>query len=460
VGAETGQPVEELDQLAFESGVPAGETGTTPAFVDDEGKPISTEDVDAIFSMDMPDWLAEAGGAPESGPTQPAVEPFGEDELRPAELPTWVEALRPVESVISESEAGSSGEQPVEERGPLAGLRGVLPAMPGVGPSSKPRGYSFKLQVSEDQQASAALLEKILSEEVTPEPVVTRRVVLSHRILRWLIAAVLLIIVSATVFYGAQINPVPTGVPPETSDAWNYVKDSLPANAPVLLVFDYHAARAGEMEATAAPLIDQMLTLKAPRLSMVASTPTGSGLAERFMGILQRDRSFARDENFTNLGYLPGGAAGVLAFAQNPVTTKQLTTTGEDAWTTPALAGVRKLSDFAAIILLTDDLETARIWIEQTEGLRRQSGFLVVSSAQSGPLILPYVRSGQVDGMVSGLEGGAPIEQANSGRPGMARGYWDAFGFGLLAAVVMITIGSVWSLISTLQSTRKEQGEA
>jgi len=436
---------------------PADETGAS-TFVDDEGKPISKEDVEAIFSMDMPDWLSDAGGVSELESALPAAE-AQEDELRPADLPSWVQAMRPVESVISETEGAPPEEQPVEERGPLAGLRGVLPAVPGVRPSSKPKAYSIKLQASEEQQSNAAMLEKMLAEEVNPKPVTTQKVVLTQRLLRLAITILFLSIVSVLFFSGTRINPISTSVRPETKAVLDYVQTTLPANAPVLLIFDYEAARAGELEAAAAPLLDQMLTLKAPRLSLISSTPTGSGLAERFMKILQTDREYARNDNFVNLGYLSGGAAGVQAFAKDPDTTKQLTTDGESAWTTPALQDVSELSNFAAIILLTDDVETARIWIEQTEGDRGETRLLVVSSAQSGPMIMPYVRSGQVDGMVTGLDNSAPIEQANSGRPGMVRRYWDAYGFGLLTAVVMITIGSLWSLVAGWQTLRKEQGQ-
>ena len=103
-------------------------------------------------------------------------------------------------------------------------------------------------------------------------------------------------------------------------------------------------------------------------------------------------------------------------------------------------------------------MENARIWIEQTESARGDARFLVVSSAQSGPMILPYHQSGQVDVMLTGLDSGAPIEQFNGGRPGTARRYWDAYGFGLLAALAMIAFGSLWSLISSWQEHRKEQG--
>ena len=212
--------------------------------------------------------------------------------------------------------------------------------------------------------------------------------------------------------------------------------------------------------ATAAPFVDHMLLLKHPRLTLVSSTSTGAGLAERFMRNTQSDHNYQDGEQLANLGYLPGGAAGVLAFAENPASVKPLTLAGLNAWETPVLNGVGSLSDFAAIILLTNDIETARIWIEQTEPVRGDTRFLVISSAQSGPMILPYVQTGQVDGMVTGLDGSAPIEQVNSGRPGMVRRYWDAYGFGLLTALAMIVVGALWSLFAGWQARRRERGEA
>lgn len=453
---ETQQPVEQLETPTLESDEPFDEREAAPVFVDDEGKPISTDDVESIFSMDMPDWLSDTEGLAEEDATMSSAGTQG-DDLRPAELPSWVQAMRPVESVISETSGEPAEEQPMEERGPLAGLRGVLPAVPGVGPSSKPEAYSLKLQASEDQQANASMLEQMLTEEIQPKPVHTQKVMLTQRLLRWVIAILLILVV--VIGNSTQINPMPTSAPLETSTALKYVQDTLPANAPVLLIFDYEAALAGELEASAAPLVDLMLTLKAPRLSLLSSTPTGAGLAERFIKPFTTSHNYQRGQQFINLGYLPGGAAGVLAFSENPMNTKPLTTSGENAWATTVLQDVKNLSEFKAIILLTSDVESARTWIEQTESLRGEARLLVVSSAQSGPMILPYAQSGQVDGMISGLDGSAPIEQANSGRPGMVRRYWDAYGFGLLTAVSLITLGSLWSLVSSWQARRKEQDE-
>ena len=457
---EPEQPAETLGVSETISEEPVDESKDTlaPPFVDDEGKPISAEDVESIFSMDMPDWLSDSEGVAGVGAVTESAGAEG-DELRPAELPSWVQAMRPVESVISETDEGPAEEQPVEEHGPLAGLRGVLPAVPGVGPSSKPKAYSIKLQASAEQQANATMLEQMLAEEIHPKPISTQKVVLTQRLLRWAIAVLLLLVVGGTIFGSTQITPMPTSAYLETSAALRYIQSTLPLDAPVLLIFDYEASLAGELEATAAPLVDHMLTLKHPRLSLLSSTPTGPGLAERFMGNTQASHNYQRNQQFINLGYLPGDAAGVLAFSESPVSTKPLTTTGEDAWETPVLQGVDNLSDFAAIILMTNDFETARIWIEQTENARGETGLLVVSSAQSGPMILPYYQSGQVDGLVTGLDGSAPIEQINSGRPGLVRRYWDAYGFGLLTATALIVLGSLWSLFSAWQMRRKGLGE-
>jgi len=455
--SEPGQPAS-IPAFATDEDELVEDVSAGPAFVDDEGSPLETEDVDAIFSMDMPDWLSEAGDA--DNVTDDALMPAVDDELRPADLPEWVQAMRPVESVISETEGGVREDQPVEEKGPLAGLRGVLPAVPGVGPSSRPKAYAIKLQASEDQQASAAMLEQMLASEINPEPIITQKLVGTQRFLRWVIAVILLLVVGGSVFTGTRMNPMPVGAPPETSAAIRYIQEGLPENAPVLIIFDYEAALSGELEATAAPFVDHMLLLKHPRLTLVSSTPIGTGLAERFMRNTQSDHNYQDGQQLANLGYLPGGAAGILAFSENPASVKPLTVTGIDAWGTPALQGIEHLSDFAAIILLTNDVETARIWIEQTETYRRETRFLVISSAQSGPMILPYVQTGQVDGMVTGLDGSAPIEQVNSGRPGMVRRYWDAFGFGLLTALAMIVVGSLWSLFAGWQARRRERGEA
>jgi hypothetical protein len=65
-------------------------------------------------------------------------------------------------------------------------------------------------------------------------------------------------------------------------------------------------------------------------------------------------------------------------------------------------------------------------------------------------MIQPYYASKQITGLVNGLYGGALFEQNNSGRPGTARKYWDAYSIGLLLAMALILGGKIiWRPLPT-----------
>ncbi len=432
------------------------ESTPSPAFTQDA---ISGMDVDAAFgSMQLPDWLSSATGegttAAEENlplPTQPK-----EEAIAPAELPSWVQAMRPVESAMPEAEAGPR-DTTTETSGPLAGLQGVLPVIPGVvNPSSKPKALSVKLSATDEQQAQAALLEQILQAETSPSPMKAASVVTSQRILRWLLTAVVLLSVGFVVLSGTQIFPLPDTVPNETNLAMQTV-NAIPENSTVLVVFDYEPSTIGEMEASGSSLMDNLLLLKHPHLALISTSPTGPAMAEHFMSTTLSARGYLAGQQYVDLGYLPGGIAGIYNFSQNPPGAIPL---GEDltaAWQSPILQGVTRLSDFSAVIVLTDRADSGRAWIEQTSLTRGKSPLIMVSSAQAGPMLLPYVDSGQVMGLVAGLNGAAGVEQMNNGLPGFIRRYWDAYSAGLLLAVFLIIIGGLWNTVAGLRS-RKAPG--
>jgi hypothetical protein len=220
------------------------------------------------------------------------------------------------------------------------------------------------------------------------------------------------------------------------------VAQAVPENAPVLVVMDYEPSRTGEVEAAAAPLLDNLLLLKHPRLTFVASNESGSILAERLITGHLAGHNYQSGVTYLNLGYLAGGQAGIRAFAQNPSIALPMDISGQPAWALPPLQGVTLLNQFAMILLITDDADAARNWIEQTQTTRGIVPMVVISSAQSTPLIQPYYDSGQVAGIVSGVYGGAIVErQYNNGRPGTARNYWDAFSVGMFIALFFVLGG-------------------
>ena len=417
---------------------------------------LANKDVDSLLSMEMPDWLSrpDPGEAEVSsqGSALPTTE--GGDALSPVDLPSWVQAMRPVEAAVSETV--SSEDQPTEREGPLAGLRGLIPIAP-IGSARRPKPISLKLQASNEQQAGAVLLDQVLAGETAPRTITASPLVMSQRALRWALSGLFVIVLGVMISLRSQAMPVSPLLPSEVSAASSAIVN-LPENSRVLVVVDYEPSLAGELEATSGPLLDQLVLLRHPRLSFLSTSPNGSALVERLMTATNINQpipnglGYVAGEHYFNLGYLPGGAAGVLEFVESP----QLAM---------ASAGVQRLSEFAAVIVLTDHAESGRVWVEQLGALKQvdpalaSQPLLIVSSAQAGPLLQPYVSSRQVTGMVSGLSDAARYEFVNNSRPGIARAYWDAFGVGLMLAIASITIGSLWSLFARFRARRSEAGE-
>ena len=421
-----------------------------PAFTPDSQ---NDESLEGLFT-DMPDWLSSSVEQPSVSTPTPIT---NEDVLPSSNLPSWVEAMRPSDSGLSQLSSLAS-DQTLESRGALAGLQGVLPAMAGFAPTSKPKAYSLKLNATEEQQRHAGILEDILAAETSPVPIESFATLRSSRGLRWTLTILMLAVVASTTFLGTQIFSLPRGVPSEVNAAIQ-IALSIPENAPVLVAFDYEPSLAGEMEAAAAPMFDQLLLLKHPRLTLIATNETGSTLAERFLSGPLAVHNYQSGVTYSNLGYLPGGQLGIRAFAQNPSATAPFDISLQPAWTSAPLQGVTSLSQFTAMILITDNADAARVWVEQTQGLRGNIPFIVIASSQAAPMIQPYYDSGQVNGIVPGLYGGAIFEQYNAGRPGTARNYWDAYSIGMLLAMSLVLGGGFWNLVLGLRERAASREE-
>jgi hypothetical protein len=438
----------------------------TPALITNDEGPGSEENSGAAFSLETPDWLSKLN--PEQAFEKASMgitEPSTPENIKTSELPSWVRAMRPVESVLAETKITPQEDaQVTEQTGPLAGLQGVLPSGPGLGMLRKPPAYNSILQVTDGQQRYTAALERLISSETQPQAAKRSRLT-SNRLWRWLIAFLLFLAVGLPLIMGIPITPASTLRPPEMVSAFTIIS-TLPSNAPVLVVFDYDPALSGELEAAAAPLMDHLL-LQGPRLALISTSPTGPALAERFLhdssaSPLVAGYNYQSGKQYVNLGYLAGGPAGVQYFANFPSEAAQVTLDGQPAWTLPPLQGVRVLSDFAAVIVLTDNADSGRVWIEQAGSTIGNSPMLMVISAQAEPMILPYYDSGQIKGLVTGLAGGEAYAQTfirPDSRTGLTERYWDSFSVGTLVTEILIIVGAIWSAIAGWRAPHDKSGE-
>jgi hypothetical protein len=413
--------------------------------------------------MDAPDWLSGFAPASADQATLPVDE--SSPDLRPGELPSWVQAMRPMESVMAGTR-DNADEQEIEKQGPLAGLRSVLPTQSVLVEAHTPKVYSTNLFANETQQAQAALLENLLNSENIPQVFSKRSETIIIRPLRWLIAAILFLAILTVASLGTEIFPAPL-MPAESSPFGMFIKTvtTLPDGAPVLVVMDYQPGFAGELESAAGPVMEQLMSKKM-RLAFVSTSPMGGLMAERLLQKFASSYPYLAGSQYVNLGYLPGGASSIKAFADQPAATLGRDTLLGNLWDSAVLKDVTvnssiRLSNFAALIVVTDDPDTGRLWIEQAQPALGSKPMLMVVSAQAEPMLRPYFISKQLNGLSSGLEGGMLYESAQ-GKPGQARMYWDAFGVAMLATEVLILIGGVWSLVSGLLARRAaiEQDEA
>jgi hypothetical protein len=413
------------------------------------------EELEPMPEGELPEWLS---GVVPSEIIPEAEQPPAEPGLAPAELPTWLEAMRPVDTAAEAAPILDEKDKHYETTGPLSGLRGVLQSETGAIQRRKPGAYAIKLQASEAQQAHAALWEELIKGEAEPRPLPRRAAVSSQHLLRIAIFLLLALAILWRVYTGSQTAPLPDYLP-ENFDFYQAV-NNIGNGVPVLVAVDYDPGFSGEMEAAAGPVIDQLM-VKGSYLTLVSTLSTGPAQAERLIRqVNDRNNHHYQDiGQYANLGYIPGGAAGLSAFAQTPRQVLPYTLDGGLVWQQGLLQNVQGVANFALVVVITENPNTARYWIEQVQPTLLSTPMVMVLSAQAEPLVRPYYEAvpRQVQGMVTGLAGGAAYEQFIP-HNGLARRYWDAYSTGVVVAGLLILAGGIINAILRY-ARRTQEGE-
>jgi hypothetical protein len=462
-----------LSQLEMTAGVAGvigeGEGAPPPEAVQEEEEaakgvaPFTLDEESSEFiGEEMPDWLK--GVSPQDIATGEGEAEQAAEDLTPAQLPTWLESMRPVEAVAPSAPVVDERERVIESSGPLAGLRGILPAEPEIARLKKPPTYSVKLQVSEAQGAHVDLLAELVKSEGIAKPLPRPSVISSQMIQRVVIFLLLFLSILFPLLVGEIGVPLPEP-PAEVKDAQAAV-NALPASSRVLLAVDYQPGFAGEMSAASASIVDHLM-IKGAYLTLVSTTTTGPVQAERLVRSIntQMGHHYQDINQYANLGYIAGGLTGLRSFAQSPQGVMPYALNGKDAtedavWANGRLAGMTFLSDFNLVLVITENPDTARAWIEQVKPVLGKVPLLLVVSAQAEPMLRPYYESTPkgVDALITGLSGGAAYESTL--RPGIARPYWEALSFGAPVAVFILLIGALAGIIlAYLPIRRQTMGE-
>jgi hypothetical protein len=433
-----------------------GSDSQVPPLVLGEGgeKPVVEIDDITLESIELPDWIGEMKPDSEEGE--------GASDLAPATLPTWLEAMRPVDSFRSDIEIEPEEVQPIEAAGPLAGLRGVLMAEPVVAIPRTSTASASRLEVTERQYAQAELLHRLVEEEQR-EVGVRGAERVRVPLVRWVIALVLCLAVITPFLFerlGIEGFSLPSVVPRDLGPLIALV-ETVPTDRPMLVVFDYAPGYSGELATVSSPLLTHAAQRAIPIVT-VSTRPTGPPLAELNVQNIDAGREMINGTDYVHLGYLSGGSTAVQLFAIAP--REQLLRgfrlpedfEGSSGWDSPILEGVDRLSDFGSVVVITAGTETARTWAEQTNPWIGETPLIMILSAGAEPLVRPYFEAPdkQVDGILTGLPSAVTYEQFN-GTLGDARLGWDAFGMGMIAIQALLLVGAGYGIVNWLAGTQR-----
>lgn len=411
------------------------------------GGEISGEETPISEDESTPDWLI--GIEEPTAPGEPHLEPAA--SMEEEAFPEWLEEIQTAEAAAPERVVDSE-EVDIELSGPLAGYQGVLPGKDAVMHYTKPPLYTSTLQVTEKQRIYSTLFDTMIAEEKKVDEKAAGKTSVPPQILRLIVGILMIGLVIIALLFNANAAVLPALYPAENVAFYNSIQSlsSLDSISSILVGLDYEAGLSGEV-GTAATAVMQDLMAGNANLVFVSVNPTGPALASDLVTRAnQAVPEYSAAEHVVNLGYLPGGATALAGFAASPPRAAPVTADGKSTWNSESLQDIDSIDDFSAVLLLTDNTDNARAWIEQIDTAAHETPFLLVSSAQAAPALQPYVQSGQLTGMISGLNGAAAYQQLSQNPSDRLSGYWDAYQFGMLLIAVLMILGAVYYSIKYL----------
>jgi len=424
---------------------------------------------------EMPAWLGSmaAGAAtipqtgplpetPESPQSQPARSIFGgpttpsKGNLAQGALPSWLTAMRPVD--VGQSAIEPEMDNYEETVGFLAGVPGILRAEPTVALPRKSTLNVHKLEVSPAQAERASLLTRLLESDTEARPASKRGLQIALPFERWIVFLVIALAVFVPAFVLPDIFSPPQTMSQETLDAF-LTLNSLPTDKPVLVAFDYEPAQTGELNRVAEALLMHLMRRGVPLVG-VSTRLGGAAVGDTLLKqlsvqpqlIQQIGYTYTYGINYTHLGYIPGGAVGVLKFTDQPRLVFNADFSGDaEVWTKQAIVSqVESFSDFGLVLIIAATPDSARTWIEQVHSYSASTQLpmpmIAAVSAGAEPMVLPYYEGNpqtrQIQGLVSGVLAAAQYER-QAGASGAANQLWGALGGGLLTAALLLIVGNL-----------------
>jgi len=379
---------------------------------------------ESLARAEVPMWLQELR-PPGTGPLPSLPEGAGRPEaeipsedmggLARAEIPDWVQALRRATTL---EEAGTQLE-PAEQLGPLAGLPGVVSPVLAV-------DIPADFQVPPRPEIPEAIVQQAqLWQQLLEQPRGKTRLVARQRarpgagttIVRLLVSA--LLIIAAVVGFVVVDNRL-SSTQPDSRPGIAAFRDMLQALQPgdsVILAVEYGLAETAEMQPIAETLIEHLADRQVDVIA-VSTLPEGVGLIYE---LLEASGVTNRLPEGTS-PYLPGTYSGIANF----------------------LKPYHDERDGPLLLILASRADRVRWWVEQNNVSQEPLPMGVAVSASIGPRVAPYFNAESIQGWLVGLSDMVTYREFNGDSLRIANYILD---FGRILDALMLTHWAASGLI-------------
>lgn len=204
----------------------------------------------------------------------------------------------------------------------------------------------------------------------------------------------------------------------------------------VICDFGYNVDGAPDVEPIAKAIFRDLFDRNI-KIITVSLNAQGPMIAEKLL-LPYEESGKVYGTDFCNLGFMAGGETALAAYARDLKRTFPRDWRGNTTSTLPILQGITGAPDTKAWIFFTDS--SAEAWVRQVGDLDVPMIGAVITVA--APQAEPFVHSGQLSGLLTGLRSAAEYEIITN-RPGGAVAAMDAQSLGHILITIFIVFGNI-----------------
>ena len=251
-----------------------------------------------------------------------------------------------------------------------------------------------------------------------------------------------------------MIRPIgiPISIGPWTKKAYQELSYLRPGDT-VIFDFGYNVDGAPDVEPIAVAVFNDLF-MRDVKIICVCFNAQGVMIAEKLLGP-HEEAGKVYGEDFCNLGFVAGGETALAAYARDLKRTFPRDWRGNNTSLLPILNDITGASDTQAWVFFTDS--SAEAWVRQVGQLDVPIIGAVITVV--APQAEPFIQSGQLDGLLTGLRSAAEYETLME-NPGAAVAAMDAQSLGHLLLILFILFGNMSHFVKRSQGLVDRKGES